>query len=1426
MRKICPFSIGQHTYYGVIDTGADISLISKSFVNKIPSKYITCRNSTRTGLIGVTGAEMSTLGTVTIKFRIGQQNLSFTFGVVKQLSKHLIFGLNFLEQTKARIDCGTKTIAIGKSVVLLKDKSIMSDMSTLSCDLVVVRKATKLPAGSLTYVDVNMPKSCHKNLRIVTPLDTCDPFHDQADITMPDAITQDRVNQVMILNKSLNNIYLKKRQVIGIVEEISDVEILPIDREECDTLFSSPGLENLEPSQQAKAKLLLEDFKSLFVKSDLELGRTDLVSMKVETGDNVPIKQRPYRTPWSQRSLVEEHIDSMLKANVIQESASPWASPIVLVNKKDGSKRFCIDYRKLNRVIKQNSYPLPNIDDILTSMHHSTVFSCLDLKSGYWQIPLDPESKEKTAFICHAGLYHFNVVPFGLSIAPPVFQELMDKVLIGIKGKYTTAYLDDIVIYSRNVEEHICHLREVFKRLSDAGLKLKLSKCDLFKNKIKYLGHEVSEKGIKPDVGKVKVISELKAPTNIREVRRIIGMAGFYRKFIPNFSEITQPLTALTKKSATFSWDDEKQKAFDTLKEKLTTAPILAYPDPSKPYKLYTDASLHAIGAVLTQVFPEGEKVIEYVSRQLTDGQRKWPTIERECYAIISSIGKLRHYLVGSKFTIYTDHLPLRSLFTADMRNPRIQRWAIILEEYDCDIQYTTGKNNVNADMLSRIRGEPSTIDETFLLDSSVSTGNKRQANIDDDISAEVSKEDDIIHQSEQEVTVTNPSQDTPLEVVEIPDLNNIQNISTAQKTDPKLSVIMARLTEEPLSVPDYHVEDDTLYHVSKPVRFDTTQRLQLVIPDVYVKQLISVSHEEGGHAGLDKTYDRVRTRYFWENMYKDIATYLNKCDICQRRQNKRYRAPMQHMPIPNHPFEVIGIDTVGPLPDTHAGNQYIITIVDHMTSWPELYAVPNKTAETVATLLMEKFIPRHGCPKYILSDNGTEFCNSVIELITKKMKISHLRTSPYHAQTNGRTERFHRYLNDVLAKYIDGDYRNWDTYLSSVEMAYRTSVNETTRHTPFFLVYGRDPILPMDTLLNPKFKYHGEDYVPITLQRLHVAFEAVKKNMSEARERNKHNYDKRAVDRQFEPGDAVYLYDATVKSGSTKKLTSPWRPFYRIIEQTSPVNYRIKSQPTGKTKIVHVNMLKAAHPDETWDIERDVIEPIVTENEETTLRQQPIRAAKLVAGYSVGGRRLVETARGLDQTLKQTDTPTDSDSDSDENIPLSVIRKRLRSTGNSDSDEDKGANTKKQHVTVGPSTSGDPSSVQSSMTKALTTKRARESSPETSSKRIAPEPMIPMEVSENAHTDGQECEAAMEVHFFDCQEETPLSTTLANMVLENKTVVQPIVDNTMGFQDNKNKAIEATATRLSSLTGILQTLAGLTIGQLAGLVHQKILKR
>ncbi len=925
------------------------------------------------------------------------------------------------------------------------------------------------------------------------------------------------------------------------------------------------------------------------------------------------------------------------------------------------------DYRKLNKVLKFNSYPLPNIEEILSSFKGKKVFSALDLRSGYWQIKMAEKDIEKTTFTCPEGLFEFNVLPFGLSVAPPVFQHLMDKVLGDAKGKYASLYLDDLVIASEDPISHYQHLSEIFHKLEAAGLKLKPQKCEFFKDSIKYLGHIISAEGVSPDKDKVKAIQEMDAPETVRHVRSFLGVAGYYRRFISQFADLAKPLTSLTKKNAHFVWGTVQDESFRELKSRLVTAPILSYPDVNAPYNLYTDASLYAVGAVLTQMFQDGEKVIQYVSHQLAAGQQKWPTIEREAYAIVYAVNKLRQYLVGSKFTIYTDHKPLKYLFTSEMKNPRIQRWAILLDEHDCEIKYTAGPQN-QADLLSRLPAKPGCSEteeeiEIDLIDSSVKSGLQRIMDMGDYVI------------------------EMPPDPMSLMNIKCAQEVSHIQQEDDDLKVIISDLQKEDNKHKDFMMENDILYHISKPVKGDQSPRMQLVIPNALKMEVLHELHSSdyAGHMGIDKTYDRARSRYFWDNMYKDVVTYVQNCDFCRARNLKKRKAPMQDMPIPQYPFQIIGIDICGgSYPVTATGDRYLLTIVDHFTSWPEAYCLKDKSAQSVAQILLEEIIPRHGCPSVILSDNGSEFVNGVISLLTNKLKISHIRTTAYRPQTNGKIERFHRFVNECLSKLLMQErcQDSWNRYIPALLMAYRTSVNETTRFTPYFLLYGRDPILPMDTLLEPKLKYMGDEYVPTMLERLHKAYTVTKDNMQEARDKNKRYHDEKAVTKTFVSGDAVYFHHTASKVDTSYKLNTVWRPYYRIVKQNSPVTFLIRHQVTGETRTAHMEDLIPAHPDNVWDKTRVTYRTVEDEQEEEyqprsgdtprrPIRKQPLRQAKLAISASpsndvpgAGPSNVSPTAGPSKVTQAGPSKRPPSSDDEDDNIPLAQLAKRLREEG------------------------------------------------------------------------------------------------------------------------------------------------------------------
>lgn len=434
-----------------------------------------------------------------------------------------------------------------------------------------------------------------------------------------------------------------------------------------------------------------------------EIGHCSIVEPCKIVTEGPPIKQKPYRQALTKRYTVETEIEKMLEAGVIQPSESPYASPITLVPKKDGSTQFCVDYRKLNQVTRKDTYPLPNIQDIFDTLGGSVYFLTLDLRSGYWQLDLAEDAIPKTAFVCHKGLYEFRRLPFGLANAPSQFQRVMNSILHKYIGKFCLVYIDDIVIFSRSQEEHVEHVCLILDAIVQAGLTLKGSKCHFGQEVVELLGYQISQHGIAPQETRMAAIKNVPESQSVKEVRSFLGMAGYYRQCIPEFAEVAAPLVNLTKKNELFRFGDDERIAFEKLKEALCSENVMAYPDVNKPYKLYTDASNYAIGGILAQETDGVERPIQYISKQLTDGQNKWSAIEREAYAVIFALQKLRPYLWGAQFTVFTDHKPLLSLFKAEVKNTRVQRWAMLISEFGCSIEYRKGRNNIRADMLSRI---------------------------------------------------------------------------------------------------------------------------------------------------------------------------------------------------------------------------------------------------------------------------------------------------------------------------------------------------------------------------------------------------------------------------------------------------------------------------------------------------------------------------------------------------------------------------------------------------------------------------------------------------------------------------------------------------------------------------------------------------
>ncbi len=469
------------------------------------------------------------------------------------------------------------------------------------------------------------------------------------------------------------------------------------------SLTLAPGGDHLSPSQLTDVARLQKDFADVFSPRP---GRTNLIQHHIETEPGVVVRSRPYRLPEHKKKVVQSELEAMLDLGVIEESHSDWASPIVLVPKTDGSVRFCVDYRKVNAVSKFDAYPMPRVDELLDRLGTARFYSTLDLTKGYWQIPLSPLSKEKSAFTTPFGLHQFITLPFGLFGAPATFQRLMDKILRPHTA-YAAAYLDDIIIYSQDWQRHMVHLREVLRALRGAGLTANPKKCAIGRVEVRYLGFHLGHGQVRPQIDKTTAIAACPRPKTKKEVRQFLGLAGYYRRFIPDYSELTSSLTDLTKKEVpdTVPWTEQCQQAFTQVKAALCGGPLLHSPDFSLPFLLQTDASDRGLGAVLTQEIKGEERPVLYISRKLSKRETMYSTIEKECLAIRWAVLTLRYYLLGREFTLCSDHAPLQWLHRMKDTNARITRWYLALQPFKFKVIHRPGTQMIVADFLSRNGG-------------------------------------------------------------------------------------------------------------------------------------------------------------------------------------------------------------------------------------------------------------------------------------------------------------------------------------------------------------------------------------------------------------------------------------------------------------------------------------------------------------------------------------------------------------------------------------------------------------------------------------------------------------------------------------------------------------------------------------------------
>ena len=1194
------------------------------------------------------GNNMKVLGRYRQQFNINKQSFSHEFLVCPDVPRHVILGKDFAIQNAAGVSYGydgRRTLRVHESIIAdeqyennakppdatlrLRNSLRLQprQSAVVMCISSQVLTGTTAVTGSPLLHEDYCAVRCHP-ITYSNPADQDGNFDQRTELPYP--ITNFSSTETIYLpantvvatarntTEEVHHVYLAddlKDYIVG-EEEIRYRNWVSRDKQEriphplvTDFILNDAEQQkyqkialqdaNISDSTKQKFEELADRFKTIFSKDNCDIGRSDLITMDIDTGDSPPVAQRPYPLALKHYDWVKQEIENLERAGVIVESMSKWASPVVVVPKKSAPdepprRRLCVDFRKINQLAPKiingrggtkgtiSLEPLPRIDEIFPLIRGAKIFSTLDLRSGYYHIELTDDAKEKTAFVTPFGKYQFTRVPFGLAQAPAYFQKLIKQVVKGLS--FAIAYLDDIIIFSDNEEQHLEHLEIIFERLRRFNLKLKFSKCDFFKSQIEYLGHLITPYGIRPIPGKLRAIQDMPAPRTVKQVKQFLGLVGYYRKFIPRFSDIAKPLTLLTRKNTQFHWSAACANAFNDLKRKLAQGPILKYPDPSKPYILYTDASKYGWGGVLTQKHEtktvEGEEVvtdhpIAYVSGLFRGSQESWATLTKEAYAILQSCKKLAYYIDSSDVTVHSDHKPLEKFMNQSTNNPKVNNWGCELSAMGVRFKYITGKSNELADPLSRLLD----VDDRIKL-----------APEEDGVEFGVPCMDDLPRL---------PGVATGTDLEDLPPTVHTQQV-TQYLTDAMCATIETKLDPDqrpvqisfPLAKADLRqLQSEDTDCIRTIERLTTTGKEDLhfiildgilhrklihhgrlytpvYLPNIMKGAALAIAHDKSGHSGAGRVYAAMRFAYYWKGIKNDVYKYIKQCPNCVKHTLNTVKYEPGHFKVPTLPMQFIAMDTIGDYPETSRGNKYALTAVCMLTGYTFCIPLPNKRADTVANAYIKHIYSLFGGSDKILTDNGTEFKNEIMDKILEKLGVQkRAYSAPYRPQSNGRVEGFHRFLKSCTGKLAEAHRLEWDQVAHLATAAYNFFPNENSGESAFFLMFGRDPIIPLYDLLEPDARYVGESRARLSLQELQNVYRRVATQLEFVRRRRDKNLPNH--DHKFQEGDMVTVRDPTAPAFHPK-----YKGDYRI-EKFLGKNMVRLINARGQVKQHHVAQLK-----------------------------------------------------------------------------------------------------------------------------------------------------------------------------------------------------------------------------------------------------------
>ena len=907
----------------LLDSGCSGDLVSLNFIREHRIKFNEVAPIKTTTAVQ-TVSHSYIVGEVTLNLKFQHLNEQRKFGVININNHNFILGMPFLQEHNPVINWKSRKVNLenrefeDQDRVDMEVNDIEKEISRLK-KLTDIRKAkVKLAEAQKEYNEIgldNNSKDNNNNEDIKSSKVNLVEFD-----KVKKSLQKNSKNQVLVM---VNGIDKNHRESESKIEELNDDE---------------------EFIQDSKLKELVSNYNDIFPKElPKELPPRRKVEHEIRLENNSkPPSRAPYRLSFIEQEELKKQLKQLLNSKLIRPSSSPFGSPVLFVKKKENTLRMCIDYRALNNITIKNRYPLPRIDDLLDQLSQAKYFSKLDLTSGYWQMRVKDEDIHKTAFTTRYGQFEFMVMPFGLCNAPASFQHLMNSIFQEFLDDFVIVYLDDIMVYSRTHEEHLKHLDIVFSKLRDNQLYAKLKKCEFMKTSVEYLGHIVGNNSIKPDKEKTKAIEDWERPRNSKEVMAFVGLANFYRKFVNNFSKRTLPLTNIMGKNKEFKWDKEQEDSFNDIKVALTNTPVLKLPTREGRFKVHTDASDYAIGAVLEQedVNEKTIKPVAYFSKKLQGAQTRYATHVKELYAIVKALECWRHYLEGVNFDVYTDHFSLQYLRNQSELSKLQARWMEKLSTFDFEIIYKPGRTNIVADALSR----------------------KPQINVLNLQAIDSNVKDKLIMELKKDINFR--------------DIYN--KLINKEKIDEK----------DEFKYKHYKIKDNILTY--SVIENDEDEE-RICIPNGEIKSKILNDYHNSvvaGHMGYLRTYEVIHRHFYWPKMFKEIKNYIARCEECQKNKstNQAPQGYLQPIPLPKQKWYKISMDFIVQLPRTARGHDSIWVIVDYLSK--RAHFIPTRTninSRQLAQLFIENIFRLHGLPQIIVSDRDPKFIQSFLE-ITKSV--------------------------------------------------------------------------------------------------------------------------------------------------------------------------------------------------------------------------------------------------------------------------------------------------------------------------------------------------------------------------------------------------------------------------------------------------------